>query len=59
PDNAARLISYEIVLPSAAACQSVIEHVHAAGVAAEPVGDGWAILDPSLNRVIVRAIATG
>src|SRR5436305_767364 len=53
--GAVGLRHYEILLPEENALQQTVARVHAAGVAAEPVGDGaHLILDPSGNGVVLR-----
>jgi catechol 2,3-dioxygenase len=53
--GAVGLRHYEILLPEENALQQTMARVHAAGVAAEPVGDGAQLIrDPSGNGVVLR-----
>jgi len=53
--GAVGLRHYEILLPEENALQQTVARVHAAGVAAEPVGDGAQLIrDPSGNGVVLR-----
>lgn len=54
PDHAARLIEYEIQLPTAAALDAVLARVQAAGITPEAYAGGWALRDPSHNRLVLR-----
>lgn len=53
PDDAARLLWYEIVQPDEAAVESVAAHLSAAGHAAERDADGLWTVDPSGIRVLL------
>jgi catechol 2,3-dioxygenase len=55
PEGAARLLGYELVLPSESALDAVVERVRAADLPIEQEGAGWAVSDPSWNRVVLRA----
>jgi catechol 2,3-dioxygenase len=57
PENAARLVSYELVLPTADALTAVLANVRAAGVTPAEHAEGWAVRDPSHNLVLLRASA--
>lgn len=54
PEGAARLLSYELLLPGAAALQAVTERVRDAGVPISEHEQGWAVRDPSHNLVLLR-----
>lgn len=55
PEGAARLLGYELVLSSEAALGAVVDRVRAADLPIEQEGAGWAVSDPSWNRVVLRA----
>ena len=54
PAGAARLLSYEVLLPDAAALGAVLDRVRAAGIPMAEDAHGWAVRDPSHNLVLVR-----
>jgi catechol 2,3-dioxygenase len=54
PEGAARLLSYEVLLPNEAALCAVLDRVRAAGIPANEEAQGWAVRDPSYNRVLLR-----
>jgi catechol 2,3-dioxygenase len=54
PEDAARLLWYEIVLPNEEALQAVLERIRAAGLPVEEHDAGWMVRDPSQNRVVLR-----
>jgi len=54
PEDRARLLWYEIVLPSSAALEATLARVHAAGVATEKVDMGTLVRDPAKNGVVLR-----
>ncbi|OAN46197.1 glyoxalase [Chloroflexus islandicus] len=53
PSNATGLRWFSIVLPDQAALTSVLERVHAAGIAYEQIQTGWQCSDPFGNRIIL------
>jgi catechol 2,3-dioxygenase len=55
PEDAARLISYEILLPDAAALATVLEQVQAADIEVREQADGWVVRDPSKIEIFLRA----
>ncbi|GAB4201059.1 MAG: catechol 2,3-dioxygenase [Roseiflexaceae bacterium] len=55
PPEAARLLSYELVLPDTDALEAVLERVRAAGVATTPAERAWLLHDPSQIAVLLRA----
>ncbi len=55
PENAARLLSYELVLPTADAVTTVLDRVRAAGVTLDEHVEGWTVRDPSHNLVLLRS----
>jgi catechol 2,3-dioxygenase len=55
PDGAARLLSYEIVTPTADALEPVLERIRAADIPLAEQDTGWAVRDPSHNTVLLRA----
>ena len=57
PADAARLASFELVLPDAAALRATIAHLAGLGVATAPEGSGWRVLDPARNMLILRSAA--
>lgn len=54
PENAARLLSYELVLPTAAAVDAVVERAREANIPLAERAEGWALRDPSHNTIILR-----
>ena len=54
PETAARLLSYEIVLPHQAALDDVLARVRAAGVLLDQNSTGWTMRDPSHNLIVLR-----
>ncbi len=54
PSTAARLVSYELLLPTAAALESVRQQVEAARLPLAEHADGWLVHDPSHNPVVLR-----
>lgn len=57
PEHAARLLQYEICLPTTAALEAVVERVRAAHVPLDEQGAGWEVRDPSHNLVLLRVAA--
>ncbi len=55
PDDAARLLHYQIVLPDAGALAAVLARVEAAGMTPQAREGGWFLHDPSHNGVVLRA----
>lgn len=55
--DAARLVSYEILLPDDAALAEVLQRVEAVGVKAVQQDAGWWLCDPSHNGIVLRAAA--
>jgi catechol 2,3-dioxygenase len=54
PDDRARLLWYEIVLPDAGALDATLAQVREAGVQPEAHDGGWLVRDPAQNSVILR-----
>jgi catechol 2,3-dioxygenase len=54
PDGAARLLSYEVVLPTRAALDLVRDRLQATEIPLEEQSEGWAVRDPSGNLVLLR-----
>jgi catechol 2,3-dioxygenase len=54
PADAARLLSYEILFPHAAALAPVLARLEAAGVAVAEQEGGRLVKDPSLNSILLR-----
>ncbi len=54
PEGAARLLSYEVLLPDEAALGAVLDRVRAAGLPMAEDAHGWAVRDPSHNLVLLR-----
>jgi catechol 2,3-dioxygenase len=59
PDGEIGLRSFEVVLPSPAACDRVLERVRAADIQLEQSPDGPLLRDPSGNRLVLRAAGAG
>lgn len=55
PENAARLLAYELVVPDGAALSPVLDRVRAADLAIREGERGWEVRDPSHNLVVLRA----
>lgn len=55
PEEAARLLSYELRLPAAAALDTLLDRLREGGFGPEPRDDGWAIRDPSHNLLLLRS----
>jgi catechol 2,3-dioxygenase len=54
PEGAARLLSYEVILASRDALSAVVDRVRAAGIPLTEDAHGWAVRDPSHNRILLR-----
>jgi catechol 2,3-dioxygenase len=54
PSSAARLGEFELIVPDGAIMAAIYARLHDAGCEVAPAGDGWAVLDPSSNRVVLR-----
>jgi catechol-2,3-dioxygenase len=54
PEGAARLLSYEVLLPNQDALGAVLDRVRAADIPATEEAQGWAVRDPSHNRVLLH-----
>lgn len=54
PDCAARLLSYELCLPTSDALNPVLERVRAANLPLMETDHGWAVHDPSHNLIMLR-----
>jgi catechol 2,3-dioxygenase len=55
PADAARLLSYEILFPNAAAVAPVLARLEAAGIAVAEDKGGQLLRDPSQNNILLRA----
>ncbi len=53
-EGAARLLSYEVLLPDERALGTVLDRVCAAGLSLSEDAEGWSVRDPSYNRVLLR-----
>jgi catechol 2,3-dioxygenase len=56
PDNAARLISYEIRLPDADALSITLDRLRKAGIETVQNENGWLVRDPSQNAIVLAEI---
>jgi catechol 2,3-dioxygenase len=54
PEGAARLLSYEVRLPSEEALGAVLERARVAGIPVAEQAEGLAVRDPSHNTVVLR-----
>ncbi len=54
PEDAARLVWYELYLPDEAARNEVLLHLEGAGISATQHELGWLIRDPSENCILLR-----
>jgi catechol 2,3-dioxygenase len=54
PATAARLLEYELVVPDGDALYAMVARLRQAGVAIAQEGNGWAVADPSANRLVLR-----
>ena len=59
PEGAARLLSYELILPTREALSAVVDRLRAAGIPMTEDAEGWAVHDPSHNRVLVHPVHSG
>jgi catechol 2,3-dioxygenase len=59
PEGAARLLGYEVLLPSEAALGAALDRVRAAGIPITEDAQGWAVRDPSHNLVLLRHNSSG
>ena len=57
PAGAARLLSYELRLPTTDALSAVVDRARAAGLPLDEQAEGWAVRDPSHNLLLLRAAA--
>lgn len=57
PEDAARLLSYELVLPTSDALYAVVERVQAARTPLMEQAEGVAVCDPSHNTIVLRVAA--
>jgi catechol 2,3-dioxygenase len=57
PEHAARLLSYELCLPTKDALNAVLERIRAASIPLAEQSTGWAVRDPSHNMVVLRTTA--
>jgi catechol 2,3-dioxygenase len=57
PESAARLLSYELCLPTDEALNAVLDRVRAAEIPLRKQDEGWSLRDPSQNTVILRVAA--
>ncbi len=55
PDSAARLLDFELIVPDGAQLAATVARLQDTGIEATPEGEGWAVLDPSSNRVVLRS----
>lgn len=55
--DAARLITYEILLPDEDALAELLQQVEAAGIKATQQEHGWLLVDPSHNQLLLRTAA--
>lgn len=54
--DAARLVSYELLLPDEPALQAVLGRIDAAGLQPVAQDSGWFVKDPSHNGILLRTI---
>lgn len=52
--DAARLLSYEIVLPTQASLYTTLDRIRDASIPLEQHADGWLVRDPSANTIVLR-----
>ena len=57
PEGAARLISYEMILPSQPALTEVIDRLQAAEVPVVEQAEGWLVKDPSQNSILLKQVS--
>ena len=55
PEGAARLLSYELIVPTQDALGAVISRIRMAGIPMTEQAQGWAVRDPSHNCVLLRS----
>jgi len=56
PPHAARLLSYEINLPTSASLNTLLDQIRAADLPITETDAGWVIRDPSQNTIVLRTI---
>lgn len=56
--TAARLLSYELVAPAGDALHATVARLRQASIAVAQSDHGWAMADPSANRVVLRGVAS-
>lgn len=54
--DAARLVSYELLLPDAAALHDVLGRINAAGLQPVAQDHGWLVHDPAHNGILLRTV---
>ena len=54
PEDRARLLWYEIVLPNADALEATLAGLREAGIVTEAHDAGWLVRDPAQNSVVLR-----
>lgn len=57
PEDAARLLSFELIMPDAGNLAGLAVQLRDGGVAISETKDGWHTADPSANHVILRSMA--
>jgi catechol 2,3-dioxygenase len=57
PDDAARLLVYEILFPDAGALAPVIDRLKASEIHPVEQEEGWLVQDPSRNNILLRTAA--
>ena len=55
PEDAARLLNYELIVPTRQALAAAVERVCAASIQVTKHAQGWAVRDPSHNCVLLRS----
>jgi catechol 2,3-dioxygenase len=54
PEDRARLLWYEVVLPDQDALEATMERLRASGVSPQAQNGHWVVADPSQNKVVLR-----
>ncbi len=54
PPTAARLLDFQLVVPSSVILAEIIKGLHISGIEVNAADEGWSVLDPSGNRILLN-----
>ncbi|MFN3982274.1 MAG: VOC family protein [Caldilinea sp.] len=54
PKSAARLLDFQLIVPDSTILMRIIEQLQFFGIEANTTADGWSVLDPSGNRILLN-----